>query len=318
MKRNAFTLVELLVVIAIIGMLVGLLLPAVQQAREAARKMQCSNNLKQMTLGALNHESTNQFFPSGGWGYNALGDGDRGFGKTQPGSWMFSLFPYLELNNVYNLTVLGEDITHDPSGTKKERAKTACEIPIPLFNCPSRRQAKLYPVTYSSSLVNANGPTKTSKSDYAANYGNSGVCETSNSPSYSSVSDNNYNWPDPGANGVVYDFSETMSSEITDGLSNTIFCGEKYLDAAHYADGGSLGDNEGLIYGSDNDNQRNTSSRPLQSRQNYDNVYVFGSAHAGSLGMAMCDGSVQPISYSIDATVFNHLGNCEDGEVVTY
>src|SRR5690606_9271106 len=68
-KRSAFTLVELLVVIAIIGILVALLLPAIQAAREAARRSQCKNNLKQLALGCLNHHDTHKFFPTGGWGY---------------------------------------------------------------------------------------------------------------------------------------------------------------------------------------------------------------------------------------------------------
>src|SRR3712207_4914981 len=94
--RRAFTLVELLVVIAIIGILVALLLPAVQAAREAARRTECVNHLKQLSLGCMNHESQHKFFPSGGWGNRWVGDPDRGAGVDQPGSWYYSILPFIE------------------------------------------------------------------------------------------------------------------------------------------------------------------------------------------------------------------------------
>ena len=101
--KCGFTLIELLIVIAIIGTLIGLLLPAVQSARESARRLQCINNLKQIGLGTTQHLSTHGFFPSGGWGWNWVGDADRGFGRDQPGGWYFSLLPYVEQENLYNL-----------------------------------------------------------------------------------------------------------------------------------------------------------------------------------------------------------------------
>ena len=94
--RKGFTLVELLVVIAIIAMLVTLLLPAVQAAREAARRTQCINNIRQLALGCLNHESAHSFMPSGGWGWSWVGDPDRGAGKEQPGGWGYAVLPFIE------------------------------------------------------------------------------------------------------------------------------------------------------------------------------------------------------------------------------
>src|SRR5262245_38768587 len=102
-RGAAFTLVELLVVIAIIGVLVALLLPAVQAAREAARRSQCANNLKQMALACLSHHDAKGYFPSSGWAWGVTGDPDRGSGKEQPGSWCYNILPYMEQQALHRL-----------------------------------------------------------------------------------------------------------------------------------------------------------------------------------------------------------------------
>ena len=97
--KGGFTLVELLVVIAIIGILVALLLPAIQAARESARRTQCQNHLKQLGLACINFESAHGALPSGGWDWHWMGDPDQGYGEDQPGSWLFSVLPYIEESN---------------------------------------------------------------------------------------------------------------------------------------------------------------------------------------------------------------------------
>lgn len=93
---RGFTLIELLAVIAIVGVLVALLLPAMQSARESARRVHCRNNIRQLALGCQQHLTQQGFFPSGGWGWCWTGDPDRGFGKSQPGGWAFSVLPFVE------------------------------------------------------------------------------------------------------------------------------------------------------------------------------------------------------------------------------
>ena len=107
-RRIAFTLVELLVVITIIGILISLLLPAVQAAREAARKMQCGNNLKQIGLACLTHEQQLGHYPTCGWGGNWVGVAGRGFGAKQPGGWIYNILPFLEQTAIHQLPVDGQ------------------------------------------------------------------------------------------------------------------------------------------------------------------------------------------------------------------
>ncbi len=318
--KRAFTLVELLVVIAIIGMLVGLLLPAVQQAREAARQSQCGNNLKQFGIATLNYESKVKSFPSGGWHWYMIGDADRGFGENQCGSWQFSLLPFMEQDALFQLSSLSEDITKDPSSTKKSNGKTLLSTPLSFFNCPSRRRAKLYKFgssSASSQLYNGTAPTEVPRSDYAANYGdNNSSCETSTLTPATYPAAAKFTWATETATGICFRHSSVMDGEIRDGLSNTFLYGEKYLASNLYETGTCTADNEGVYFGCVNDNQRSSYSNPLQDRSGYNGLTNWGSPHAGTFGMVMCDGAVKRISYSTDISTLRNLGNRNDGNVI--
>jgi len=317
--RPGFTLVELLVVIAIIGMLMGLLLPAVQQAREAARQMQCSNNLKQMVLACQTHEATNQFFPSGGWHYHIVGDADRGPGRNQPGSWIYSILPFLEQSALYNLSALGEAPNQTASATKKSKNQTLLQTPLSFLNCPSRRRATLYPISSSYTIHNCSGVSSCVRSDYAGNFGGeNSACEAFLDLNYPAAT-SSYNWPEQAnSTGVIFRYSQMESAKIYDGLSNTFLAGEKYICPDHYATGGIGSENEGAYFGDDNDNQRCSYPAPAQDRIGWAGpLNNWGSAHAGVFAMGFCDGSVQRISYSIENAAFWNLGNREDGNTNT-
>jgi prepilin-type N-terminal cleavage/methylation domain-containing protein len=160
---SAFTLVELLVVITIIGILIALLLPAVQSAREAARIAQCQNNLKQLALGAVAHAETHGFFPTGGWGYLWAGDPDRGFDERQPGGWVYNILPYIEQGALHDYGAGAA------TGPKKTACARVVSTPLSAVNCPSRRRSILFPTAWT--MYNADPAPQVGRTDYGGNIG---------------------------------------------------------------------------------------------------------------------------------------------------
>lgn len=332
---QGFTLVELLVVIAIIGVLVSLLLPAVQAAREAARRTQCLNKIKQLALAVVGHEDSQKFMPSGGWGWKWVGDPDLGFGKSQPGGWTFSVLPYMEQGNVWSIGQ-GLDM-YDPSARPQKRQLLADMNSRQLgdFICPSRRPSA--PSGYKTHLApfNAEKLDEGGKTDYAIN---AGAPETANDypgPSYNQSRNPLFPWPEPTPdepvdrhpwNGVYDIHSELRLAQISDGLSNTYLVGEKYLQPAAYEGVGSIGDptystgdNEMVYTGFNRDHLRMTHPEhpPLQDRQGLVQVYSFGSAHPGIFNMSLCDGSARTVSFDIDPETHQWLGVRNDGQLTS-
>ena len=320
-----FTLVELLVVITIIGILIALLLPAVQAAREASRKLQCNNQLKQWRLACSQHEQANGFLPSGGWCYVWAGDPDRGFNRRQPGGWIYNILPYMEQEPLHDL---GKGMT---LANKKNQLAITAQSPLQILICPSRRQAIVYPMNPVYSQVNITPVSSTARTDYAANAGTpSGFYYFDPGGSDPAVVDApGYNWTAVLKNtniydGVIFNISCLKMTQIEDGVSNTYLLGEKYLNPFHYVDGVTDTDNNPVYAGFDWDWQRcasynsnqNRWNTPYQDTPGVDDFLAFGSAHAIGLNMAFCDGSVQSISYSIDSETNRCLCNRRDGKSI--
>lgn len=279
-KQMAFTLVELLVVIAIIGILIALLLPAVQAAREAARRSQCENNLKQIGLAAHVHLDTQKCLPTGGWGWHWIGDPDRGYGQNQPGGWAYSVLAFLEEKNI---AAMGRGV--NVPALKKVLLAQMQTQPVPVFNCPSRRGATLGDIQ-PSTINNADMTqvnNKGSRSDYAGNGGTdtgvNGCCNEDGANGSGSAgfnggppagTDTNSSFDLAGyfraknyyqaANGVIYGGSHIGIRHIPDGLSKTYLIGEKALQPQSYVP--SLGptrcyaDDQSMYQGYDDDTIR--------------------------------------------------------------
>jgi prepilin-type N-terminal cleavage/methylation domain-containing protein len=345
-NKRGFTLVELLVVIAIIGVLVALLLPAIQAAREAARRTQCINNLKQLALACQNHHDIHKHFPSGGWGWYWVGDPDRGFGKDQPGGWAYNLLPFFEQQALHDLGSDGDKYALPRA--QREGASQVVQHPLAMITCPSRRPSEgTFPMTTSQAaggLKNSLTPDVAGRSDYAMNSGhayNEMPARGEGPASY--IAADTHAWPsedpnlkDPVFNrplmelltGISYERSTVGIRQVSDGTTNTYLIGEKHIYFDDYLTGIDFGDNETWCTGFNNDNYRVTGRSsgtaeavPIpdgQRKPSTDGTTVlrFGSQHSGVWNISFCDGSVQSLSFDIDWQVHRDLGNREDGNVV--
>lgn len=277
-RRTAFTLVELLVVIAIIGILVGLLLPAVQAAREAARRMQCSNNLKQLGLSMHNYHDSMRVFPSG-----AIGDGNPNLtALVNAINGLAFCLPYYEQGALHGLWNFGLNHNH-----AQNRVPAATNIPM--VRCPSgisreRTRNGLYAVT-----------------DYALSSGTGHV--------------NSYDARDH--KGMFNINTKFSFRDMPDGSSNTILAGDKYVSHLTTTIRDQT-DSTGWRWGFHSTRNMTSpmNAMPLSPWGNLD--ATFGSYHTGGANFVLGDGSVHFFSQSINLRTYQWLGDRADGQVVEF
>jgi prepilin-type N-terminal cleavage/methylation domain-containing protein len=319
-KCAAFTLVELLVVIAIIGILVALLLPAIQAAREAARRSQCQNHLKQIITGMLLHENTHGHFPVGGTDPTHSGDPDDGFGKKAKGGWTYNLLPYIEEETLHKMGA------GQAKAAKLQQFMLRDQIPVAIYYCPTRRQ----PLAYQCTQRNANHAAQIPRSarcDYAMNCGDArGNYDTDVVPA-SSINTGLSWWDEDGvaAPGIGLEAVLIKISQIEDGTSKTYCVGEAYLNPNNYMTSADPNNDWTAYNGFQDDRDRSTGYHARSFPQNlaYEPIqdtpgllskyrFAFGSAHPAAFHMAFCDGSVTSISYDIDLETHRMNGHRAD------
>ncbi len=318
-RDGGFTLVELLVVITIIGILIALLLPAVQAAREAARRAQCSNNLKQIALAIHNHVNAYETFPPGRY-------------RDLHTTWMAIILPYLEQGNAYALWDL--DKTYYDNANKAAR-----EAFVPTYVCPSRRSSK-------SLSTGDDRPGAYPKSpglvgDYAGCFGDTLVGEQSSNyraDRYNGIIITSFIGPAYKPTGTV------TVADVRDGLSNTVLAGEKHIPADKLLDAAY----DSSLYNGDNvhpsmraggqgwcdwdHNLATVAAGQTNGKELFqinplaagptdatlpNPAFCFGSWHSGGIcHFALADGSVRGINPSVNLDTLARLCNRRDGLVI--
>jgi len=340
-RRSAFTLIELLVVIAIIAILIALLLPAVQQAREAARRTQCKNNLKQYGLGLHNYHDTMNGFPIGATGGGPTAT-EGGNSANPRAAWQVYILPYMDQAPLYNLLhfdgpragVQYGGVAGSVTRIVLPDGDEAGEKQVPYAMCPSDPWPRHVAGTTAT-------PFKTSANWAQCSYGGSigsqrttgtGACNPFNSYAENPAGQNVYARSNrPGSVSGMFSYYGVFLSirDVTDGTSNTIMVGEVRADCytrSHQTFGWWFNNSMGNAHSSTVTpiNEFNTCSMAPKKISNpacvdpaeYNYSWGFKSHHVGGAHFLVADGTVRFISQNIDHQSYQRLGGRADGQVV--
>ena len=311
LQRIGFTLVELLVVIAIIAMLVTLLLPAVQSAREAARQTQCRNNLKQIGLACHNYNSAHGEFPGHAGEEPPIAvrfqttirqstrdEVDEG------GNWIMQVMTFMEDDPLAKLLTEASMMRNNRDIKANPRIQEAIQTPVGSLHCPTRREPRAYPLV----------------GGYRTRYGESGARIDYAMNGGGSVGRSSGTQITVRNDGIWMVGKRASSENISDGTSKTYLVGEKAMDSTRYINGRDLGDRPpiagwGARSGVANSYVRYGSRKPgPDGKDNCLTCHDFGSAHAVSWNAAMCDGSVRSLSYAMDLELHRAMASIKGRE----